>query len=90
MELKSLKDYLLEKGFDETERNTFTKKYKVRETFDENKNFIQAIYKISKGVVFFKMKQHNRCETLRKGALDKLSINTEGEIEGLKSTVIYQ
>jgi len=87
MELKELKVYLLDKGFQETERNTFTKQYRVRNSMDDNKNFVTAIYKVTKGKVFFRMKLIQRTETLKKGALVHMSINEAGEISGLKSTI---
>lgn len=87
MELKQLSQYLISKGFIEESRNTFTKKYRVRDSIDESKNFVKAIYKITKGRVFFRMKGNSATETLKKGSLSHMSINEAGEIQGLNSTI---
>ena len=87
MTIESLKKYLLEKGFVETNRHTFSKKYKVRDTSAEDKNFITCIYKVSKGVVFFKVKGASQSRTLRKGSLEKIVVNENNELEGFKTII---
>lgn len=90
MTKEAFKEYVLEFGFVETERNTFEKKYKVRDSTDEDKSNMTMIYKISKGVVYCKVRNLGKNTTIKKGFLKNISINASNEIEGLKDTAKYR
>jgi hypothetical protein len=87
---KKFKEYVESFGFTEVQRNTFEKKYRVRESSDEDKAQITMIYKISKGVLYFKVRNLGKSSTIKKGSLQNITINASNELEGLKSTAKYR
>ena len=86
MTVGQLKQYLEQLGFEETNRNTFCKRYRVRESMIDDKNYATLIYKVSKGVVYFKAKSAGQTSTLKKGSLEKIVVNENGELEGFKNS----
>lgn len=90
MTIETFKKYVESFGFKETQRNTFEKSYKVRESSNEENSMMTMIYKVSKGIVFCKVRNLGKNTTIKKGSLKNISINEANELEGFTKTAKYR